>query len=65
MVTYEGAGSASETDPFTTGITIDLTPEGGFVSQAMVMDYTCSGNSLEMTGTLDGQRALGPWVFTS
>jgi hypothetical protein len=64
LVVHEGHGTAEETDSFTGGFTFDLGPQDGWVTEVMIMDYTCNGNTLTMKGTVDGQAKMGPYVYT-
>jgi hypothetical protein len=65
LIVTSGSGTAKESDPFTGGFTLDLTPEGGFISQAYIFQYTCSAGRLTMEGTLNGVRKYGPYVYNS
>jgi hypothetical protein len=65
MDEYAGEGTITVTELNSPGFTISLSPDAGAISQQLIMAYTCSGNTLQMAGTLNGVRDLGPYVYTS
>jgi hypothetical protein len=60
-----GSGSAVETDPLSGGFTMDLAPDGGFIEQQYVFQYTCSPGRLVMGGFYNGVQVVGPYVYKS
>ena len=51
-------------EQFGTDLTTSLTPDGGFIEDDYVFNYTCTATSLVFQGTLNGQILVGPYFYT-